>query len=166
MKILKIFKIPEDDQKLNNQNRVREACRIVLFDENNLMPILFASKENYHKLPWWWIEWKEEKIEALKREAMEETWCKIDSIKEVWIVIEENSSWKQISYCYIWKVIKKWVVNFTKNEIEKWFELQRISIEKATSLIEKDLPTSLGGKRKQKRDYFILKFIEKQLINE
>lgn len=29
----------------------REACRAVVFDEHNLIPVLFVSKELYHKLP-------------------------------------------------------------------------------------------------------------------
>jgi len=40
------------DAPIENKNyATREAARAVIFDENNLIPLLFVSKYNYHKLP-------------------------------------------------------------------------------------------------------------------
>jgi len=34
-----------------NKPTTREAARAILFDDNNMIPLLFVSKYNYHKLP-------------------------------------------------------------------------------------------------------------------
>ena len=155
----KIFTLPEEWE--NTTKTYRKACRGIVLDKDNLMPLLFVWKDNYHKLPWWWIEWDEEKIEAFKREILEETWCEIDHIEEVGNVIEQNSTWEQTSYCYIWKVIKKWIENFTSWEIEKWYLLKRVTIKEALSLIEKDIPRTEWGRWRQQRDLYILQEIDK-----
>lgn len=46
----KTFEVPED-KKYGAKKTTREACRIVMFDENKLMPLLYVSKDTYHKLP-------------------------------------------------------------------------------------------------------------------
>ena len=52
--------------------KIREASRAVIFDENELIPLLSVSKFNYHKLPGGGIETGENKEKALTREAKEE----------------------------------------------------------------------------------------------
>lgn len=154
MQLLKTFILPED---WDWSKRTREACRAIVFDENNLMPLIFVSKKNYHKLPGWWIEWNEDKIEALKRELKEEAWCDIEVTNEIWIVSEINSTEENISYCYIWKVLNKWIEKkLTDEEIERWLELKRMNIDDAISTLEKDVPNDPYGYRILERDLFIL----------
>lgn len=159
MKFSKTFMLPEDWE--HTSKTTRKACRGVVIDENNLMPLLFVGKENYHKLPWWGIEWDEEKIETFKREVGEETWCEIEDIKEVWSVIEKISGWEQISYCYIWKITKKGKEQYTPKEISKWYVVKWVSIKEALVIMEKDLPKTLGGKWRRERDVYILQEINK-----
>lgn len=159
----KIFTLPEEWE--NTTKTYRKACRGIVLDKDNLMPLLFVWKDNYHKLPWWWIEWDEEKIEAFKREILEEAWCEIEEIQEVWSVIERNSTWEQTSYCYIWKVIKKENENFTSWEIEKWYLLKWVTIKEALSIIKNDQPTTEWGKWRQERDLYILQEIDKNFVN-
>lgn len=157
MRFHKTFTLPEEWE--GTTKTYRKACRGIILDENNLLPLIFVWKDNYHKLPWWWIEWDEEKIQALKREIREETWCEIENIQEVWSVIEQNSTWEQISYCYIWKIVKKWNQQYTPEEIDKWYIVKWVTIKEALSIIEKDLPRTVGGKWRQQRDFYIVQEI-------
>lgn len=154
MKIIKHIHL--DEWRKSEIKTYREACRIVIFDKDNLMPLLYVSKDNYHKLPWWWIEWSEEKIEALKRECLEETWCTIEVTDEIWIIIEENPAWEQKNYCYIWKILSKWEVNFTEDEINNWFCLKWVSLKESIELIKNDNPINYSWKRIKIRDSLIL----------
>jgi len=47
LKEIKDKKFPKDQATL----KIRKASRAILFDENGLIPLLFVSKYNYHKLP-------------------------------------------------------------------------------------------------------------------
>ena len=142
--------------ELKRKPGLRQACRWVLIDENGKIPLLFVSRENYYKLPGWWMEWDEDKIETLKREVKEEAGCEITDIKEIWQTIEENSNWKQISYCFIWKVVSKWDAEYTADEIYDWFALKWVDINEALSVMRNIVPTTENGKRKQERESFIL----------
>ena len=164
MKLLKRFVLPEEPTEI--KKRTREACRAIVLDENNLMPLIFVSKKNYHKLPGGWVELGEDKIVALKREIIEETWCDIDIIKEIWSVVESNSTREHTSYCYIGKVLNKWnSIWLTSEEIERWLELKRMSIDDAISTLEKDVPNDPYGYRILERDLFILLQAKANLAN-
>ena len=148
----KAFKVPEVPWK----SGFRKACRWVIIDKNGQIPLLFDSYKKYYKLPWWWIEWKEDKVEAFRREVKEEAWCEIEYIKEIWIVTEESSNWKQISYCFIWEVVSKWEAHFTKKELDRWYQLKWVSLDEALSFMKDSLQATEDGKMKQERDLFIL----------
>lgn len=164
MKLLKEFKVPETWNWW--KKKVRESCRAVVFDDKGLIPIIFMSKKNYHKLPGGWVEWSEDKIETLKRELLEEAWCNIEVTKEMWIVSEWNSTEENISYCYVWKVLNKWFEkNLTTEEIERWLELKRMNIDEAISTLEKDMPNDPYGYRILERDLFILLQAKEGLTN-
>ena len=149
----KTFEVPETPWKSGS----RIACRWVMIDENGQIPMLFVSRENFYKLPGWWMEWDEDKIETLKREVKEEAGCEIEDIKEIWKVIEKNSTWSQTSYCFIWKVVSKGNAEYTSEEIYDWFALKWIKSDEALSFMRDVVPTTENGKRKQERESFILK---------
>lgn len=163
MKLLKTFVLPEEPTE--TKKRTREACRAIVFDKDNLMPLIFVSKKNYHKLPGWWIEWNEDKIVTLKREFLEETGCDIDITKEIWMVVEKNSIREHTSYAYLWKVIKKWKPNLIEEEKERWYKLKRMNIDDAISTLEKDVPNDPYGYRILERDLFILLQAKANLAN-
>ena len=146
------FKSPEVPWK----DGFRMACRWVIIDENGQIPLLFDSYKRYYKLPWWWIEWEEDKIEAFRRESEEEAGCEIWDIKEIWTVTEKSSNWKQISYCFIWKIISKWEAHFTQKEVNRWYQLKWVSLNEALSLMKDSLQATEDGKLRQERDFFIL----------
>lgn len=161
MEIIKEFILPDD--LYWGKIQTREACRAVIFDENNLMPLIFVSTENYHKLPGWGIEPGEDKETALIRELQEEAWCEAEITQEIWMVIESNSTRKQTSYCYIGTVIKKSEYNFTDREKEKWYELQRVWIDEAILLIKSDISRNETSKRVLPRDLAILEKVKEMI---
>ena len=155
----KIFEVPETPWK----EGLRKACRGVLIDENCQIPLLFVSRENYYKLPWWWMEWDEDKIETLRREVLEEAGCEIDSIKEIWYTVEKNSTWSQISYCFVSRVVNKWNAEYTSEEIYDWFTLKWVKREEALAIMKDIVPSTENGKRKQERESFILENALKEI---
>lgn len=134
----------------------RAACRWVVVDENGQVPLIFDSYKKWYKLPWWWIEWDESKIETFRREIKEETGCEIENIKEIWKVTEKELDWEQINYCFIWRIVSKWEPNFTEKEIERWCELKWVTLDEALSLIKNEEANTDEAKLKRERELFIL----------
>ncbi len=154
MKLLKTIK----DKNLSENFRTREASRAVLFDRDNLIPLLFVSKYNYHKLPGGGLEGKENKIQALTREIKEEAGCVAKIGKEIGKVIEYRSEFnlKQTSYGYLGKVLTRGEQDFTKKEKKEGFELIWVSLDEAIKMVKKDKPTNYEGKFIKRRDLAFL----------
>ncbi len=157
MKLLKYIK----DKPLPKSGKYdkRFASRAILFDEKGLIPILFVSKYNYHKLPGGGVEAGEKKIEALDREIMEETGCTAKITDEVGEITEYRSEFGllQTSYCYLGKIISKGVPHFEQGEIDEGFELVWLLFPDAIAQLKKDKPSNYEGRFIQERD---LKFLE------
>jgi len=162
---MKLIKHIEDWEITNKETiKTREASRAILFDENNLIPLLFVSKHNYHKLPGGGIDRWETKKEALIRECLEEVGCEIEIISEIWKITEFKSQKKlyQTSYCYTWKIISKWKPNFTQKELDNWFQIVRLSLEDAISTLKNDKPNNYIWKKFiQERDLTFLEYFSK-----
>jgi len=156
MKLLK--NITDNKLKTENIKQFREACRVVLFDENNLVPILYVSKYKYHKIPGGGIDKGEDKAKTLAREAKEEAGCKIKVIIEIGKVSEYRSEWglKQISYAYIGKVLSKGKTSFTKKERKDGFKVLWLTLDEAISKIENDNTKDYHGRCLKQRDLTIL----------
>ena len=158
MKLLKEIKyeeFPEDESTLT----IREASRAILFDENNLIPVLFDSKYNYYKIPGGGIEEGEDKLKALVRECLEEIGCEIEIEGEIGKIVECRSeqNFKQISYCYYGKIISKGEPNFTKEDLEQGHEVLWLSLEEAISKIESNKIETYGCSFIQERELSFLR---------
>ncbi|MFH1192502.1 MAG: NUDIX domain-containing protein [bacterium] len=161
MELLKEIKdkdCPKDETTL----KIREASRAVLFDENRLIPILFVSKYNYHKLPGGGIDDGEDKMKTLYREVLEEVGSGIEITGEVGKIIEFRSKWnfKQTSYCYIGKIISKGNPDFTEKELSQEFKLVWLPLDEAILKVENDKPTNYEGSFIQRRDIVFLKKVD------
>jgi len=152
MKLLK--EIKDNEYPTDTSLKIREASRAILFDENDLVPLLFVSKYNYHKLPGGGIDEGEDKAQALVRECLEEVGSEIEVIGEIGKIIEFRSKWdlKQISYCYYGKIISKGKPDFTEREL--------LPLKEAIFKVENDKPENYTGSFIQKKDLEFLKTAE------
>lgn len=152
------------DKKIptNGTYKTRNAARAVIFDENNLVPLLYNSKYNYHKIPGGGIDSGENQVQALLREVLEETGCIIKTTGEVGQIVEFRSEFNllQTSYCYLGEVIAKGETNFTKDELSNGFKLVWLTLDEAISTIENDKPTDYEGSFIQQRDIMFLKKVQ------
>lgn len=150
----------------NRKVGFREASRAILFDNDNLIPILFVSKENYHKLPGGGIEGGEDKTQALVREVLEETGCETEITGEIGKIEEYRSEFNlsQISYCYLGKITRKGEPHFEEKEINEGFKLVWLTLDEAIKTLGNDKPQNYEGGFIQKRDLTFLKKV-KEIIN-
>lgn len=122
----------------------RKAARAVVFDKDNNVGILHASKNNYYKLPGGGIEGSETIEEALERECLEEIGCKVIKKGEVGRIIEYRNKIgvKQESYCYIAEVDgEKGNANLEQDEIDEGFRTLWVDIYKAIELVKNSKPS-------------------------
>jgi 8-oxo-dGTP diphosphatase len=158
MKLLKEIndkELPRDEFLLKK----REASRAVIFDDDNLIALLFVGKDSYHKIPGGGIEFGEDKMQALTREIKEETGCEIEVTGEVGEIVEFRSKFnlQQISYCYLGKVISKGATCFDQGEISHEFKLLWLPLSEAIIKLENDKPLDYEGMFIQERDLVFLK---------
>ncbi len=161
MKYLKIIK--DKPYPKNKKLKYREAARAIVFDSNNLIPMLFVSKENYHKIPGGGIENGEGVIEACRREMAEETGCEIKVGRKLGCIKEYRSEFNliQVSHCYIGKVVDKGKPHLEKGELDEGFKLVWFTLDEAIEQFKKDKPQNYEGKFIQERDLtFLLKVKE------
>lgn len=160
MELLK--EIKDQDYSSDTTWKIREASRAILFDENDLIPLLFVSKYNYHKLPGGGINEGEDKSQALIRECLEEVGSRIEVNGEVGKIIEFRSKWdlKQISYCYYGKIISKGDPDFTEKELSQGFNIVWLPLKEAIFQVENDKPENYEGSFIQKKDLEFLKKAE------
>ena len=151
LKEIKDKELSKDESTLE----IREASRAIVFDEAGLIPLLFVTKHNYHKLPGGGIEVGEDRLSALARETKEETGCEIEVTGEVGQIEEYRSRFnlKQTSYCYLGKIVSKGEPDFTPKELQDGFQVLWVSISEAISKIENDKPDNFI----QERDLAFLK---------
>ncbi len=165
------------DEKFPDNNydiKIREASRIVAIDDSGLLPLLFVSKQSYHKLPGGGIENSEDRISALLREVMEETGCQVKVKGEIGKIVEYRSatsfSWqwnlKQTSYCYWGEVTAKDNnLAFTEEELSEGYQLVWLPLEKAIVVLESDKPKNFEGSFIKERDLTFLRKFEEMMQN-
>ncbi|MBA3732792.1 NUDIX domain-containing protein [Patescibacteria group bacterium] len=134
MQHLKLINHENVTEEVANGYRKREAVRAIVFDKDNLVGILHATKNDYYKLPGGGIDSGEDQIDALKRECLEEIGSNVDVGKEIGLIVEYRSqqNLKQISYCYLAKVVgEKKTPELTDNEISEGFVQVWLPFEEA-----------------------------------
>jgi len=164
MKILK--EIRDKDLGMAGEERykkpyyLRKAARAVVFNEQGKIAFQFVSKHNYHNLPGGGIKKGEDIRQALKRECLEESGCKIEIKDEVGVIIEYKNRFNniQISYCFLAKTVGEiGKPEYEKKEIKEGMIPLWVSIEKAMELIKKDKPDDYQGRFIKMRDATFLK---------
>lgn len=129
--------IGEELLKMENP-RLRLAARGIVIREDGKIAVFNKSNKNEYKLPGGGIEGEENPEIAFKREAMEETGCEVEIIKELGTTEEYKSlnNFKQISYVYVGKVIKDTKqLHVTEKEKDEGAKLLWETPQKALELI-------------------------------
>jgi 8-oxo-dGTP diphosphatase len=141
----------------------RQAVRAVLLDDSGQVYFLHVTKHGYHKLPGGGINDGEDRIQALKRELLEEVGCRAEIIAELGTVVEyrsyEAKGLKQTSYCYLARQTGVQVASaLEQDELEQGMvAVKTTTIDDAISLLLNDAPDNLEGRFIQKRDVTFLK---------
>ena len=173
MKILKT--ISDKDVGFDNPApevyKERTAVRIVLFNDLNQIALLHSKKYFFHKLAGGGVEEGEDRIEALKRESLEEMGCKLKDIKEFGIVEEyyNYSGYHEMSCYFLANLDGEVGQNQLQGyEIDHDYEVLWFDIDQAISISEKEFlnyPKNGGmmGRYVYVRDAFILKEVKKFL---
>ena len=118
---------------------IRYASRGIIVNDLGEIAIIHKKNKKEYKLPGGGIELQENKIEAFKREILEETGCLVKEIQEIGYTEELKSleNFKQISYVFVAKVDKNTgELNLTDMEKEEGAEVLWMDIISAEKYIE------------------------------
>lgn len=117
---------------------IRYASRGIIFNDKGEIAVFNKKNKNEYKLPGGGIEEKEDKIEAFKREVLEETGCIVGIIGKLGITEEYKSqtNFKQISNVFVGKVMQDTKqLSVTQKEKDEGARLLWETPQKALELI-------------------------------
>lgn len=160
MKILRLVNPANIADDVAATYKPRLAARGVVFDQNNYVAVLPVSKHNYYKLPGGGIEEGEDRVQAFRRECLEEIGSDVEVIAELGSVVEYRSEFSilQTSYCYVGKVIgERRETAFTEHEINQGFKQPLwVPFEEAFKLVSESIPNNYEGGFIKERDTLIM----------
>ena len=160
MKLLHLINPANITDDIATTYKPRLAARGVVFDQNNNVAILPVSNHNYYKLPGGGIEEGEDKIQAFRRECLEEIGSDVEVISELGSIVEYRSEFSilQTSYCYVGKVIgERKETSFTEHEISQGFKQPLwVPFEEALKFISTSNPNNYEGGFIKERDTLIM----------
>ena len=160
MEQIAFINIENVSEKETGRFKSREAARAIVFDGDNLVAILHATKTFYYKLPGGGIEAGETNEMALSRECKEEIGCDVEIVKELGSTLEYRKRYKlkQTSYCYIAKLKgEKEIPKLEKDEIAEGFETVWLPIDEALKKVIESKPTIYEGQYMNARDIALIK---------
>lgn len=131
--------IGEKSVEMNNP-KVRYGARGIIIRDDGKIAVFNKTKKNEYKLPGGGLEGEEEPKEAFIREALEETGCEVEVIKELGITEEYKSlsNFKQTSYVFVGKVLEDTKnLSLTKKEADEGAILVWKEPKEALELITK-----------------------------
>lgn len=162
MKLLKTITHPDfPTQGIEIADRF--AARVILMDENGMVPMIYSRKYDVYKIPGWGIdEWESPEI-AAKREALEEVWCTCEILWEIGEIIDCRPThiykkWvnlQQISYCFYGKILDKWDPSHTQSEREREFEIIWCTADEILAKIDFCKPRTEREEISMKRDRIV-----------
>lgn len=115
-----------EEEKICENPNIRIAVRVILINKDNEIAILHKKNKNEYKLVGGGVDEGESYEDALKRETLEESGCKIEILRELGYVEEfrNKMNFKQISYVYIAKVVEDTkTLHLTQKEIDEGAEI-------------------------------------------
>lgn len=138
-----------------SSSKPRYTARAIVRNPDELYAVMYAKKFGFYSLPGGGIEEGENRIEALKREILEETGCSCDVIEELGYVYENRAHSDYTQYSYYYVVLSRsapQAMNLTDAEEEDGTMVLWYPIEKVISMIRDFVPKTNQQKFLQARD--------------
>ncbi|TAK96390.1 NUDIX hydrolase [Patescibacteria group bacterium] len=141
--------------------QIKRAARVVLFDENDLTPIVEVRGGEYYKIPGGGVETGETEEQAAIREACEEAGCEVAIMAKIGehdFVDPEQPSKTHHSVCFLAKLVG----DKRKNAFDSWersndFQLHWVTFDEAVRLFSSSVTQDKFGVEINKRDLDFLK---------
>ena len=138
----------------------RYTARAVLKNDKDQYAVMYTEKYDFYLLPGGGIEGNEDKLDALRREVLEETGCTCETVEEIGCVYENRAhcDYTQYSYYYFVKAgndIRD--QRLTDIEIQNKTEVQWHPLKKVIDLIFNQIPKTSQQKFLKARDVAALK---------
>lgn len=149
-----------------SQTQPRLTARAFLFNKYGHVAVMYSKKFSLHSIPGGGIEDEENKIDAVKRELLEETGCECNIIDELGYVYENRAhcDYTTISYYYIAKVKYDYGKTYlTQDEMNNGTCVEWHSIDDAIRLIKTPCHETLQRKFIQRRDISALEALIERL---
>ena len=141
--------------------KLREVAKVIVFNQEGKIALLYIGKDKYHKLPGGGIEAGENLEDAATREILEEVGANIilrDDFLEKTLEYRNKLSLKQISYCLVADVVGELQeTNRTNDEIEIDQRVIWVSVDEAIERIENDNSDYYGASFVKARELAFLK---------
>lgn len=153
------------DERLSSATP-RLTGRAILFDDEGHIAVMYAKKFSLYSLPGGGIEENEDKLEAVKREILEETGCNCEITKDLGYVYENRAhcDFTQYSYYYLAKVIgHKGLPQMTPSEINNGTTVEWHTVQDAIYLISAPSHETLQRKFIQCKDMAALEELKKYI---
>lgn len=144
------------------------SARGVVFDENNNVALLPVTAHKYYKLPGGGIDDGEDKVEAFRRECVEEIGTDVEVIKELGDIVEyrDEKLCVHTSHCYIARAVgDRKEAEFTERELGNGFkEAVWVPLDNAIELMKGSSTDNYFGKFIVERDLFLLEKVRDNVL--
>jgi len=147
----------------------RTAVGVVLFDSDKNIALSHIGIWDLHGIPGGGVDEGEDFIDAVKREAWEETGCECEVTAEVGMVFQNSAEmdFVQNKYHYLAKVIgEKGELHLEEYEIASETSVRWYPLEQAIQIISDRKSTSVGEEMMKRRDLTVLEEVVRMIHEE
>jgi len=144
-------------------NKPRKAVGIVLFDDENNIALSHIGIWDLHGLPGGGVDDGEDLLEAVKREAWEETGCRCEIRGEIGKTYQNSKidGFVQEKYYYLAKVVgEKGELHLEEYEVASETTVRWYPLEQAMQIISGRKSDNIGQEVMKRRDLMVLKEVE------
>ena len=156
LSLINFDNLSEDEVK---NFEVRHSVRAVIFNEDDRIAFVHASRVGYYKLPGGGIEAGEAKIAAVGRECKEEVGCDIIIGEPIGMITEYRKQFNQVQHSYTYFATctgEPSEPNYDQYEIDQGFEPLWVTLDEALALLNQSTDIDYMGRHVVARDTIFL----------